>query len=336
DIFSVFLTHPTDKRLQRIRPLNHHFCSSHSHTHQTISSHFSQVRVAEMLGHTDRLSELRPSKDQILADSGSEFGDDEEEKICSEQILYSVSFEELASNSIKYDTVIWLSISLLLILAWGVGLLMLLYLPFRRYVLRKDFASRRLYVTQTEIAYKVSRPSFIPFWGTITIERRVPLSLVIDIIIEQGTDAGLTRLFSCVLLFVALTPLKKGCVQSIYGVHTFRIESIAHGKAAPVDELQLQGISDPGLLRKVIVTEALKISGDLSKSWRHIAPSIDVQNMACMPATAEVIMVIFKIGSSRSSSIERRIGGGLLLNKLEEISKSVKRLELLIEKSHVP
>ncbi|CAI8613094.1 unnamed protein product [Vicia faba] len=305
DIFSVFLTHPTDKRLQRIRPLNHHFCSSHSHTHQTISSHFSHVRVAEMLGHTDRLSELRPSKDQILADSGSEFGDDdEEEKICSEQILYSVSFEELASNSIKYDTVIWLSISLLLILAWGVGLLMLLYLPFRRYVLRKDFASRRLYVTQTEIAYKVSRPSFIPFWGTITIERSVPLSLVIDIIIEQG------------------------CVQSIYGVHTFRIESIAHGKAAPVDELQLQGISDPGLLRKVIVTEASKISGDLSKSWRHIAPSIDVQNMACMPATAE------KIGSSRSSSIERRIGGGLLLNKLEEISKSVKRLELLIEKSH--
>lgn len=37
---------------------------------------------------------------------------------------------------------------------------------------------------------KVSRPSFIPFWGTVTIERRVPLSLVIDIIIEQGTNAG--------------------------------------------------------------------------------------------------------------------------------------------------
>lgn len=33
---------------------------------------------------------------------------------------------------------------------------------------------------------KVSRPSFIPFWGQITIEKHVPLSLVIDIIIEQG------------------------------------------------------------------------------------------------------------------------------------------------------
>lgn len=42
---------------------------------------------------------------------------------------------------------------------------------------------------------KVSRPSFIPFWGTVTIERRVPLSLVIDIIIEQGTDAGIPEIF---------------------------------------------------------------------------------------------------------------------------------------------
>ena len=183
-----------------------------------------------MLGHTDRLSEeLISSNDQILADPVSEFGEEEEES-CSEQIVYSASFEELASSSIKYDTVIWLSISLLLVLAWGFGLLMLLYLPFRRYVLRKDLSSRRLYVTHNEVIYKVhmntsvctwccitsliekwffnfpsplvkvSRPSYIPFWGTITIERRLPLSLVIDIIIEQGTHAGLTRLFSCILL----------------------------------------------------------------------------------------------------------------------------------------
>lgn len=38
---------------------------------------------------------------------------------------------------------------------------------------------------------KVSRPSFIPFWGTATIEKHVPLSMVIDIIIEQGNNATL-------------------------------------------------------------------------------------------------------------------------------------------------
>ncbi|WJX77064.1 hypothetical protein P8452_60407 [Trifolium repens] len=270
-----------------------------------------------MLGRNDRLSEeLLSSKDQILADPVSELGENEDEN-CSEEILYSVSFEELASNSIKYDTLIWLSISLLLVLAWGIGLLMLIYLPFRRYVLRKDLSSRRLYATHTKIVYKVSRPSFIPFWGTITIERCVPLSLVIDIIIEQG------------------------CLQSIYGVHTFRVESIAHGKAAPVDELQVQGISEPDLLRKVIITEASKISKDLSKSWKPIAPSIDVENMTRMPATTEGPVVLSSpsrshkiMGSPHSSSVERRIVGGLLLNKLGEVNKSVKRLELLIEKSH--
>ena len=49
----------------------------------------------------------------------------------------------------------WLAISLLLVLAWGIGLLMLLYLPIRRYVLQKDLSSRRLYVTCTEVVYKV-------------------------------------------------------------------------------------------------------------------------------------------------------------------------------------
>ncbi|KAG4914787.1 hypothetical protein JHK87_052344 [Glycine soja] len=111
--------------------------------------------VEEMLiGHADHISESRSLKDQILGYSGSELSDDEEED-CLEQILYSASFEELASNYVKYDTVIWLAISLLLVLAWGIGLLMLLYLPIRRYVLQKDLSSRRLYVTCTEVVYKV-------------------------------------------------------------------------------------------------------------------------------------------------------------------------------------
>ncbi|QCE12258.1 uncharacterized protein LOC114183742 [Vigna unguiculata] len=267
-----------------------------------------------LIGHADHISESRSVKDQI-AESGSDLVDDEEEDYL-EQILYSASFEELASNSVKYDTVIWLAISLLLVLAWGIGLFMLLYLPIRRYVLQKDFSSRRLYVTHTEVVYKVSRPSFIPFWGTVTIERRVPLSLVIDIIIEQG------------------------CLQSIYGIHTFRLESIAHGKAAPVDELQVQGVYDPSLLRKMIVTEASKITQDVSTSAMHAAPITDVENISLMPAATEGSVDLrspsksLKMAGSSHASLERRLAGGLLLTKLEEVNKSVKRLELLIEKSH--
>ncbi|XP_047148161.1 uncharacterized protein LOC124820490 isoform X2 [Vigna umbellata] len=267
-----------------------------------------------LIGHADHISESRSFKDQI-ADSGSELVDDEEDDYL-EQILYSASFEELASNSVKYDTVIWLAISLLLVLAWGIGLFMLLYLPMRRYVLQKDLSSRRLYVTHTEVVYKVSRPSFIPFWGTVTIERRVPLYLVIDIIIEQG------------------------CLQSIYGIHTFRLESIAHGKAATVDELQVQGVYDPSLLRKMIITEASKITQDARTSAMHAAPITDVENITRMPAATEGSVDLrspsksLKTAGSSHASLERRVAGGLLLTKLEEVNKSVKRLELLIEKSH--
>ncbi|KAG5008325.1 hypothetical protein JHK85_026867 [Glycine max] len=234
-----------------------------------------------LIGHADHISESRSLKDQILGYSGSELSDDEEED-CLEQILYSASFEELASNYVKYDTVIWLAISLLLVLAWGIGLLMLLYLPIRRYVLQKDLSSRRLYVTCTEVVYK-----------------------------------------------------------SIYGIHTFRVESIAHGKAAPVDELQVQGVSDPFVLRKMIVTEASKITQDVSTSGKHAGPSTDEENIARMPGATEGSVVLRSpskslkmVGSPHTSSLECRVAGGLLLNKLEEVNKSVKRLELLIEKLH--
>ncbi|KAK9910542.1 hypothetical protein M0R45_034499 [Rubus argutus] len=273
-----------------------------------------------LMGHTDGLSESRSSRDQLLPYAESGLGDDDTGD-CSEPILYSASFEELAKNIVKYDTVIWLSISLLLVLAWGVGIIMLLYLPFKRYILQKDISSRKLYVTASEIVFKVSRPSFIPFWGITTIERHVPLSLVIDIIIEQG------------------------CLQSRYGIHTFRIESIACGKAAAVDELQVQGVSNPSDLRKVIITEASKAIQDSGIGWKPSTVTAEGESMAPMAPTASLSETPILRSPARSSkiaaspryaSIERRsiLPSELLLNRLEEVNKSVKKIEFLIEKSH--
>jgi hypothetical protein len=42
----------------------------------------------------------------------------------------------------------------------------------------------------------------------------------------------------------------------------------------------------------VIITEASKISKELSKSWKPAAPSIDVENMTRMPATTEGPVVL--------------------------------------------
>lgn len=271
-----------------------------------------------LLGQTDGLSEHRLSQNQLLADPELEL-DDDDTVDSSEPILYSASFEGIAKNIIQYETVIWLSISLLLVLAWGVGIIMLLYLPVRRYILRKDISSRKLYVTPSEIVYKVSRPSFIPFLGIIKIEKHVPLSLVIDIIIEQG------------------------CLQSIYGIHTFRVESIAHGKAAPVDELQILGVSDPNILRKVIITEASKTMQDVGKSWKPTALAAGGETVSRVGSLTEgpailrsPVKSLKMTASPRYSAMDRRgiVPGDLFLHKLEEVNKSVKKLEFLIEKSN--
>ncbi|XP_039168747.1 uncharacterized protein LOC104443475 isoform X2 [Eucalyptus grandis] len=268
-----------------------------------------------LMGHTDGLSERSTSKDQLLPDPESEI-DNDEASYSSEEILFTASFEELAMNHLKYDTIIWLSISLLLVLAWGVGIFMLIYLPYRRHVIRNDIRSRKLYVTPTRIVYKVSRPSFIPFWRPAVIEKNVPLSLVIDIIIEQGW------------------------LQSIYGIHTFRVESVARGKAAPVDELQVQGVSNPGLLRKVIITEASKVIQDAGRSWKPspfvVEGGSTVTSMTDGSTFLKLPSQSWKMtGSPGYPSIEHRgvVPGELLLNKLEEVNKSVKKIESLVEKS---
>lgn len=78
-----------------------------------------------------------------------------EENEGNEEVLYAASFQEMEKNFIKYQTVQWILYSLLLILAWGIGLLMLLYVPVRRFILRKDIRSRSLFLTSNAIVYKV-------------------------------------------------------------------------------------------------------------------------------------------------------------------------------------
>ncbi|XP_043713333.1 uncharacterized protein LOC122661886 [Telopea speciosissima] len=260
-------------------------------------------------GHAIGLRERSSSNQLLLEDPVPEL-DDEEGEI-SARILYKASFEELAGSHVQYDTVIWVLISLLLVLAWGFGIIMLLYLPVRRYVLRKDISSRKLYVTPNEIVYKVARPSFLPFWGVTKIEKHIPLALVIDIITEQG------------------------CLQSMYGIHTFRVESIPHGKAASVDELQVQGVSNPGVLRKVIVEEASKMILGFGTSWKPVAYTGEGEGTRT-PSRMGSVSEAPAMGKSPSKIRKEPRGvvpGDVLLNKLEEVKQSVQRLESLVENS---
>lgn len=121
---------------------------------QCSASFQRSVFVKMLMGHADSLMERASSREFSLSGPDSDIYEDDVVDI-SEQIIYTASFDELGRNIVQYDTVIWVSISLLLVLAWGFGVIMLLYLPFRRYVMHKDISSRKLYVTPAEIVYKV-------------------------------------------------------------------------------------------------------------------------------------------------------------------------------------
>ncbi|CAL9101700.1 uncharacterized protein LOC135673841 isoform X2 [Musa acuminata AAA Group] len=278
-------------------------------------THFKKL-IGMLSGHAIGLHERSESDELLLEDPVSEVGDEEE---LSGKVLFAASFEELAKNHVQYDTIIWVLISLLLVLAWGVGIIMLLYLPVRRYVLQKDISSRRLYVTSDMIVYKATRPSFLPFLGLTKIEKRIPLHLVIDIIIEQG------------------------CLQSNYGIHTFRIESVAYGKAAPVDELQFQGVSNPGLLRKVIIIESTKSIRKVGNRKSAILPGEGMSTPTSLRSLADIPPPTrWQSPSMRVKASPRRplfeaggvVPGDLLLHKIEEVKRSVKKLESVIAGSH--
>lgn len=243
------------------------------------------------MGHVFGSYEQNNLNQILLEDVISEV--EEEDTDLSGNILYKASFEELSRNYVQYDTIIWVLIAVLLILAWGVGVLILLYIPIRRYVLQMDISSRKLYINSHEIVYKTTRPLLFPFLGCTNIEKRIPLHLVIDVIIEQG------------------------CLQAVYGIHTFRVESVTNGMTRPVDELQIQGVSNPDLLRQVIILEAAKNIQEvgMQKSKTYGDKSESFQS----PRTKN--HVLGAKGTAHS---------GFLLQKVEEIRLSMKKIESLV------
>ncbi|ONK61959.1 uncharacterized protein A4U43_C08F35360 [Asparagus officinalis] len=214
-----------------------------------------------------------------------------------ETVLYDASFEDLEDSYVKYQTAQWVLYSLLLILAWGVGLLMLLYVPVRRHILRKDFRSRKLYVTPDSIVYKVSRPVAFPCFGVLKKEKHVLLPSVADIVIEQGY------------------------LQSRFGIYSIRIENAGVRKPAS-DDVQIEGIADPREFRKAVL---MRLPNTDESSSRQSLVNEDPLSLGSAPPPIRTPSRSLKQDLSPSY-------GEMVLQKLEEVGNSVKRVQTLIEK----
>lgn len=124
------------------------------------------------MGTGDEVVEIESLERSLLPESVT--GEQESEAV-DEPVLYAASFGEMEEEFVKYQTAQWVLYSLVLVLAWGIGLFMLLYIPVRRYILRKDIRSRKLYLTPNSIVYKVN---FNPFFSNLLLVKLLFLELI--------------------------------------------------------------------------------------------------------------------------------------------------------------
>ncbi|XP_020207393.1 uncharacterized protein LOC109792396 [Cajanus cajan] len=209
-----------------------------------------------------------------------------------EAVLYAASFREMENNFVKYQTVQWLLYSLLLLLAWGIGLLMLIYVPLRRFILRKDIRSRTLYLTPNAIVYKVTRPVPFPCFGVLKKEKHVLLHSVADVVVEQGY------------------------LQSLFGVYSLRIENVGV-RRPPSDDVKIQGVANPNAFRKAVMMRLSNMRNEIFS--RQASTLEDVPHNLMMSPSKSL-----KHDSTPS-------GEQLLMQKLDEVGSSVKRLQSLFE-----
>ncbi|KAI5058306.1 hypothetical protein GOP47_0026476 [Adiantum capillus-veneris] len=251
--------------------------------------------------------------------------DDEDDQEGGARVLYRATFKEREDAVVRYESTQWVLLSLVLLLAWGAGLFMLLYLPFRRYAVRKDVQSRRLYITTNAIVYKVEKPIFFPCFGVNRREKHILLSLVTDVAIEQGF------------------------LQSAYGIHSIKIENASRRKPPPGDDLQIVGVDNPRMFRKVVLMALSNLRRDRGPSRGNEAmrslnnghgdheqtayvPERSSHNWAWQQGTG---LSSWQMSYSPVNEVPYEspsiVPGDVILQKLDDIGKSIKRIEVLIE-----
>ncbi|CAN6329528.1 unnamed protein product [Urochloa humidicola] len=206
-----------------------------------------------------------------------------------DEVLHYASFSEMEDNFVKYQIAQWVLLSVLLVLAWGVGVLMLLYLPIRIYVCRRDFRSRRLYLTPHAVVYKINKPVAFPCFGVFKKEKYVILPSISDVVVEQGY------------------------LQSFFGIYSIRIENVVVRKP-PSDDVKITGVAHPHDFRKALLVHLLN-TRNLNSNRK--APSDVQQSTSLNPIT---------------SAWEPPLGD-LILEKLDEVEVSVKKMQAMVQET---
>lgn len=176
---------------------------------------------------------------KLLQEAGSKYGTlEEEEDLEHGRVLYRASFEEMEDTYVRYRTWALFFIGLAMIFAYGLGFLILLWIPVLRYIARQDLRSRRLYITSENVVYKNAPPACCPCFGVNRTEKHILLPLITDVVLSQSW------------------------FEAWFGIWTVTIENAGQGGGgggnnhAATPDLKIQGIYQPELFKKLLLRAA--------------------------------------------------------------------------------
>eukprot|EP00992_Anisonema_acinus_P004019 TRINITY_DN14542_c0_g1_i1.p1 TRINITY_DN14542_c0_g1~~TRINITY_DN14542_c0_g1_i1.p1 ORF type:complete len:238 (-),score=51.69 TRINITY_DN14542_c0_g1_i1:98-811(-) len=206
-------------------------------------------------------------------------------------VLYEADFSDV-ENFLSYKTWHYVLLCLGTTFIWGVGFLGLFWLPVMRHIWRRDFEARRLYVTAENIVYTTNVPVCMPCCGTTRREKHILLSLVTDVILEQG------------------------CLQAKFGLQSVSLENAGQANPnQPGADVNVVGMSNARTFKRAVLAAATAKRGGRVVTGRLIEEAL---------ASDAALPVAGVIGGN--------VGGGVpSAAALETLNKTMSRVADLLE-----
>lgn len=225
----------------------------------------------------------------------------EEEEEYGNDILYAASFKRNVDTYKWYVTFAWLFLCVPFILLYGVGIIGILWTPFVWYIAKVDMESRKLFITSDSIIYIAEPPACIPCLGRNKAEKHVLLSLVTDVIVQQGWYA------------------------SCWGLDSVKIENAGQGQAGGYD-LGFTGMENSKLFKKIVLRAAAAKRSGQSLSREDITAIISGDDRDRIIADA-----------SPSFPVQQGVPAPQETNvKLDRLNETMMRIEQLLARQAGP
>ena len=222
------------------------------------------------------------------------------------QVLWSANQEGMESAYKKYHTTLWCLLGLVLIPAYGVGLLLLLWAPVIWLNARDGFRARRFYVTEKGIVLRLREPVTCRCCGVNSAEKHLLHSVV--------TDVSVTQNF----------------VQRWFGLHTIRVETPGQSRAG-VDATATSDIEVLGLTEPMAVKAVLLLAVTLGREDQDFDSS-----MLYEMETASAVRRLEIMRKARGLEAGNAENGapGSVHGQLETMNETLRDIQVILEKQN--